>query len=50
MTIGKGGGCDSRGRINGKEKANIYPQTQIKYLISIGRKQWEGMERYIDGL
>jgi hypothetical protein len=28
----------------------ISPQTQIRYLISTGRTQWEGMERYIDGL
>ena len=25
-------------------------QTQIRYLISTGKTQWEGMERYIDGL
>ncbi|CZT05856.1 uncharacterized protein RCO7_03972 [Rhynchosporium graminicola] len=24
--------------------------TQIRYLISTGKTQWEGMERYIDGL
>jgi hypothetical protein len=25
-------------------------QTQIRYLISTGKTQWENMERYIDGL
>jgi len=24
--------------------------TQIRYLISTGKTQWESMERYIDGL
>jgi hypothetical protein len=25
-------------------------QTQIRYLISTGKTQWDGMERYIDGI
>lgn len=25
-------------------------QTQIRYLISTGKTQWESVERYIDGL
>jgi hypothetical protein len=25
-------------------------QTQIRYLVSTGKTQWESVERYIDGL
>jgi len=33
-----------------RRNGGVVDVTQIKYLISTGRKQWEGMERYIDGL
>jgi hypothetical protein len=37
-------------RSNGSGRRLISGQTQIRYLISTGKTQWEGMERYIDGL
>jgi hypothetical protein len=30
--------------------ANYGDQSQIKYLISTGKSQWDATERYIDGL
>lgn len=33
-----------------KRNKNVTDITQIRYLISTGKTQWEGMERYIDGL
>jgi len=33
--------------VRNKEVKDI---TQIRYLISTGKTQWETMERYIDGL
>jgi len=29
---------------------NVTDITQIRYLISTGKTQWDSMERYIDGL
>ena len=41
----------SAGRGIGGRIANWFGvQTQIRYLISTGKTQWETMERYIDGL
>jgi len=33
-----------------KRNKDVTDITQIRYLISTGKTQWEGMERYIDGL
>jgi len=33
-----------------KRNKDVKDLTQIRYLISTGKTQWEGMERYIDGL
>jgi hypothetical protein len=36
--------------MDGVELIDIHWQTQIRYLISTGKTQWETMSRYIDGL
>ncbi|PSS15335.1 hypothetical protein M430DRAFT_51942 [Amorphotheca resinae ATCC 22711] len=33
-----------------RRNRNVEDLTQIRYLISTGKTQWETMERYIDGL
>lgn len=37
-------------RIEFERNRKVEDITQIRYLISTGKTQWEGMERYIGGL